>query len=134
MNGWEPGRNTEQVIRDQRDGKQIPDGFWHEDLTPAMVPDSIVHHPCGSPLKRTPCTSAQKAKDDTTAAAVGNLNDASAVSRDSIWVDPMPTDVIVSENNARSKAELANEKAKAAAAGSTASSPAAGSTAGSQAG
>lgn len=55
VQGWEPGRKTDQVIRDQKTGKDIPHGFWEANGNPAFRPDVAMHHPCGSPLRKRPC-------------------------------------------------------------------------------
>ena len=44
-----------QVLEDERSDAAVPAGFWKADLTPAYTPDVVVHHPCGSPLRRRPC-------------------------------------------------------------------------------
>ena len=55
VNGWEPGRTTEEVREDHLTHTQVSPGFWNDDLTQAEPADTTVHHPCGSPLRKRPC-------------------------------------------------------------------------------
>jgi hypothetical protein len=58
VNGWEPGRTTEEIRDDHLNHTQVSPGFWNDDLTPAVEADTALHHPCGSPLRKRPCSGA----------------------------------------------------------------------------
>lgn len=111
VNGWEPGRDTQQVRQDHLEHTQVSPGFWDDDGSEAQSPDVGMHHPCGSPLRARPC---EDDAEHTTPPASGsghpvtakadraggharisvNFDPNTRAALDPLWIDPMPLDVL----------------------------------------
>jgi len=111
VNGWEPGRDTQQIRQDHLEHTQVSMGFWNDDGSAAQTPDVGMHHPCGSPLRTRPCDDdiqhttppASGGQSPVTARAnrAGgssripvNFDPSTRAAVDPLWVDPMPLDVL----------------------------------------
>ncbi len=104
VDGWEPGRTKQQIMRDERAGTAMPAGFWRADLSPAGGPDMAIHHPCGSPLRRRPCpvnSTATNHSDPSLQIALPGV-----VPRGELWADPMPSDRLLADYRLRILAAL----------------------------
>lgn len=99
VDGWEPGRTEEQVMRDERAGTAMPAGFWRADLSPAGGPDTAIHHPCGSPLRRRPCPATAVATNHSDPSR--QLALPGVVPRGELWADPMPADRLLADYRLR---------------------------------
>mmetsp|Transcript_35532 Transcript_35532/g.83211 ORF Transcript_35532/g.83211 Transcript_35532/m.83211 type:complete len:343 (-) Transcript_35532:69-1097(-) len=120
VDGWEPGRDKEQIMRDERKGHTVPRGFWKFDGSPAYEADMEVHHPCGSPLRVRPCdenvnaTQLPPKKYDGPAQEDridGGWNPSTGNVTGQLWHDPWPKEKLLEEHHRimREK-ELENER------------------------
>ena len=83
LDGWEPGRTRWQVWHDQKTGQQLPGGMWDMEGNTAGSRKFDIHHPCGSPLRKRPCTGEEKSGEDP------------PEDDDIIWKDPVPRESIL---------------------------------------
>ena len=104
VDGWEPGRTTQQVIEDQKSGHNLPRGFWKADGTPEYEADMEVHHPCGSPLRNRPCdednvNASQLPPRQSHDGIVDAWDPMEGNMTGPLWVDPWPMEYLVEEHN-----------------------------------
>jgi hypothetical protein len=104
VDGWEPGRTKDQIMRDERAGTAMPAGFWRADLSAAGEPDTAIHHPCGSPLRRRPCPATVAASNHSDPSRQLALQ--GVVPRGELWADPMPSDRLLADYRLRILAAL----------------------------